>query len=124
MSAAAFTDDQIREVLTAVGLPALADRLDIHAHWNRTLSLGEQQRLGLCRALLMKPRYLFLDEATASLDEASEETLYRLLAERLPDTAMVSTGHRATLNAFHARTVKLVRKGGHFAIEPGAPAAV
>ena len=56
-----------------------APRLDEEAHWNRMLSLGEQQRLGLARALLHAPQYLFLDEATASLDEPSEAALYRLL---------------------------------------------
>ena len=66
-------------MLTAVGLPQLASRLDEEAHWNRMLSLGEQQRLGLARALLHAPQYLFLDEATASLDEPSEAALYRLL---------------------------------------------
>ena len=58
------------DALIAVGLPQLAARLEEEAHWNRMLSLGEQQRLGLARALLHAPQYLFLDEATASLDEA------------------------------------------------------
>ena len=35
-----------------MGLPQLASRLDEETHWNRMLSLGEQQRLGLARALL------------------------------------------------------------------------
>ena len=77
--ASAFSPEQVGETLGAVGLPKLASRLDEDAHWNRTLSLGEQQRLGIARALLHKPQYLFLDEATASLDEPSEAALYQLL---------------------------------------------
>ena len=103
--------EQIAEALRAVGLPALAGRLDEEAHWNRMLSLGEQQRLGIARALLQAPDYLFLDEATASLDEASEAALYKLLQERLPNTTLVSIGHRSTLNAFHRRRLSFERDG-------------
>ena len=71
-------------MLTEVGLPKLAARLDEEEHWNRMLSLGEQQRLGIARALLHRRNILFLDEATASLDEPSEAALYRLLQEKLP----------------------------------------
>ena len=113
----AFGDDQIREVLALVGLPQLADRLNDEAHWNRILSLGEQQRLGLARALLHRPLYLFLDEATASLDEPSEAALYRLLIEKLPATTIVSIGHRSTLNAFHQRNIILVRDGDRFTLQ-------
>ncbi len=75
--ASAFSIDRIKEVLTEVGLPQLAARLDEQEHWNRVLSLGEQQRLGIARALLQSPQFLFLDEATASLDEPSEAALYQ-----------------------------------------------
>jgi putative ATP-binding cassette transporter len=114
--ATAFSPQRLAEVVTAVGLPALAARLDEEAHWNRMLSLGEQQRLGLARALLHAPHYLFLDEATASLDEPSEAALYRLIEEKLPDTTIVSIGHRSTLEAFHQRNVTLVRDGDRFAL--------
>ncbi|OAF16173.1 ABC transporter ATP-binding protein/permease [Bradyrhizobium neotropicale] len=103
--------DKIREALTAVGMPRLADRLDEEGHWNRTLSLGEQQRLGLARALLHTPDYLFLDEATASLDEPSENRLYRLLTDKLPDATIVSIGHRSTLDVFHTRKVAMSESG-------------
>ncbi|MCG6207122.1 ABC transporter ATP-binding protein/permease [Rhodopseudomonas sp. HC1] len=113
----AFTAAQVGEVLKEVGLPALADRLGEHGHWNRTLSLGEQQRLGVARALLHAPQYLFLDEATASLDEPSEATLYRLLDRKLPGTTIVSIGHRSTLDAFHQRNAVLSRAGDIFELQ-------
>ena len=115
--ASAFSSDQVRDALIAVGLPQLAPRLEEEAHWNRMLSLGEQQRLGLARALLHAPQYLFLDEATASLDEASEAALYRLIEEKLPATTIVSIGHRSTLEAFHQRNVEFTRDGDRFALQ-------
>jgi putative ATP-binding cassette transporter len=110
----AFSSDRVSDALISVGLPQLASQLEEEAHWNRMLSLGEQQRLGLVRALLHAPQYLFLDEATASLDEASEAALYRLLQEKLPATTIVSIGHRSTLVAFHQRNVVLTRDGDRF----------
>ena len=115
--ASAYSSDQVREALISVGLPKLASRIGEEAHWNRMLSLGEQQRLGLARALLHAPQYLFLDEATASLDEASEAALYRLLEEKLPATTIISIGHRSTLEAFHERDVVLTRDGDRFALQ-------
>jgi putative ATP-binding cassette transporter len=109
--ASAFERERLAEAVSAVGLPALAARLDEDAHWNRMLSLGEQQRLALARALLQAPDFLFLDEATASLDEASEAALYRLMQERLPRATIVSIGHRSTLIAFHRRRFALTRAG-------------
>ena len=114
--ASAFSSDQVRDALISVGLPKLAPQLEEEAHWNRMLSLGEQQRLGLARALLHAPQYLFLDEATASLDEASEAALYRLIEEKLPATTIVSIGHRSTLEAFHQRNVEFTRDGDRFAL--------
>lgn len=113
---ATFSNEQLSEVLKLVGLPALASKLDEEGHWNRTLSLGEQQRLGIARALLQAPQYLFLDEATASLDEPSEAFLYRLLTEKLPVTTIVSIGHRATLEAFHHRQASAERTGDQFSL--------
>jgi putative ATP-binding cassette transporter len=115
--ASTFSSDRVRDALISVGLAQLASRLEEEAHWNRMLSLGEQQRLGLARALLHAPQYLFLDEATASLDEPSEAALYQLIEEKLPVTTIVSIGHRSTLEAFHQRNVTLVRDGERFALQ-------
>jgi putative ATP-binding cassette transporter len=113
----AYDSERVGNTLASVGLPQLGSRLEEEAHWNRMLSLGEQQRLGLARALLHAPEYLFLDEATASLDEASEATLYGLLSKKLPATTVVSIGHRSTLKAFHLRNVVLTRDGDRFALQ-------
>ena len=118
-----FSDAAIREALTDAQLPHLVDRLDEVDNWDRRLSGGEQQRLAIARALLVKPQWLFLDEATAALDEPSEATLYRMLRERLPETTIVSIGHRSTLHGLHDRRVAMERDGETFTPRPVAAPA-
>lgn len=120
-SAVGFADTQIAEALTACGLGHLAARLDESLYWPQILSPGEQQRLAFARALLHKPDWLLLDEATAALDEASERMLYRLLRERMPKTTTISIGHRASLAEFHRRQMQLIRRGHGPSILIGAP---
>ncbi len=119
-----FDAGKVAELITAVGLPALAGRVEEEAHWNRMLSLGEQQRLGIARALLYAPDFLFLDEATASLDEPAEAALYQLLDRRLANATIVSIGHRATLAAFHKRRLAFNREGDHYAVREASLAPV
>jgi putative ATP-binding cassette transporter len=111
-----FDGAQVAELIAAVGLPALVSRIEEEAHWNRMLSPGEQQRLGIARAILHAPDYLFLDEATASLDEPAEAALYKLLEQRLATSTIVSIGHRSTLVAFHRRRLAFSREGDHYAL--------
>jgi vitamin B12/bleomycin/antimicrobial peptide transport system ATP-binding/permease protein len=104
-----FADDQVREVLSAVGLPQLANRLDEEANWSMQLSGGEQQRVAFARALLHKPQWLFLDEATSALDDDAQASLHRLLLSRLTTTTIVSIAHRAALAGLDERTLQLTR---------------
>jgi putative ATP-binding cassette transporter len=97
----AYSRDDVARALEAVGLSALIGGMDEEHVWSQRLSGGEQQRLALARALLAKPAWLFLDEATASLDEAGEARLYTMLKQQLPQTTLISIGHRSTLLAFH-----------------------
>ena len=102
----AIDDARVREAIAAVGLAHLADDLQREDNWAQVLSGGEQQRIAFARALLNRPDWLFLDEATASLPEADQDRLYALLRERLPDTTLVSIGHHAGLAQFHARKIE------------------
>jgi putative ATP-binding cassette transporter len=93
--------------LASVGMSTLSQRLDEVSHWTQTLSLGEQQRLAFARALLIKPDWLFLDEATSAIDEEEEAALYRIIAHALRSTTVISIGHRASLEAYHQRVITL-----------------
>lgn len=114
-----YPDEAIREALIAARLPDLADRLDEDDNWNARLSGGEQQRIALARALLAKPDWLFLDEATAALDETTEKALYETLGRLLPSTTLVSIGHRSTLLAIHTRRIEMQpgEGGGHAPVD-------
>jgi putative ATP-binding cassette transporter len=101
-------DATLSKALTDAGLSRLADQLDRSENWQLFLSGGEQQRVAIARALLRGGDFVFLDEATAALDEASERDLYRLIRERLPEAGIVSIGHRTTLKALHDEEVRLV----------------
>jgi vitamin B12/bleomycin/antimicrobial peptide transport system ATP-binding/permease protein len=109
-----FSDDQIVEALTAVNLDGFTDKLDLTQNWSLQMSVGEQQRLALARALLQKPAWLFLDEATSALDSASETQLYQALLRMLPRTTIVSIAHRESLDPFHDR---------HFILHPDGATA-
>jgi putative ATP-binding cassette transporter len=106
------TDAEIVAALEAAQLGHLTGRLDEEAHWSNILSGGEQQRLAAARALVFKPDWLFMDEATASLDEPAEAAIYRALKERLPKATLVSIGHRPSLWQWHDRRLELQRKPG------------
>jgi putative ATP-binding cassette transporter len=102
-------DDQaLRDMLHKVGLDHLRERLDQTEHWDHILSGGEQQRVAFARVLVHKPEWIFMDEATSALDEVGQENVMKLLIEELPETSIVSIGHRPGLEVFHTRELELV----------------
>ncbi len=95
------SDNELKAVLEKCSIGYLAENLYVEADWAHVLSGGEQQRVAFARALIYRPDWLFLDEATSALDEATEQAMYSLLAEEMPQTTVISIGHRSTLNNFH-----------------------
>ncbi len=101
------SDDAIAEALRKAGLGALAERLGEEHDWSLLLSGGEQQRLAIARALLIRPDWLFLDEATSNLDPEAEAELYQLLKRELPGTTVLSIAHNPGVAVFHDRKITL-----------------
>ncbi len=106
----AFPDADLVAALERCGLGYLIERLnDADVHWDQTLSGGERQRLAFARLLLNRPTWVVMDEATAALDEESQSSLMALFKEELQTSALISIGHRPGLDAFHDRTLSLVK---------------
>lgn len=103
-----ISDEALKDMLHKVGLDHLRDRLDETEHWDHILSGGEQQRVAFARVLIHKPDWIFMDEATSALDEVGQENVMKLLIEELPETSVVSIGHRPGLEVFHTRELTLV----------------
>lgn len=110
-------DDDLRKVLERARLTELFKHLNESRMWAQVLSLGEQQRLAFGRIFLQRPRWIFMDEATSAIDEAGESRLYEALISELPETTIVSVGHRSTLLAFHD-TRLMIEGGGAWQLEP------
>jgi putative ATP-binding cassette transporter len=100
-------DRELLTILRECGLAYLQPRLDEDIDWGKVLSLGEQQRVAFARVLVNQPDIIYLDEASSALDEAMEAHLYHVLSERLPDSAIISVGHRNTLDAWHNQQIIL-----------------
>ncbi|TDX65675.1 putative ATP-binding cassette transporter [Methylosinus sp. sav-2] len=112
----AFSRRAVEEALDAARLGPFKYRLDEEDSWSQRLSGGEQQRVAVARALLAEPDWLFLDEATSALDEKLEGEIYAMLRERLPNTTIISIGHRSSLLAFHQRHIAMEQEAdGTFA---------
>jgi lipoprotein-releasing system ATP-binding protein len=93
------------ELLTRVGL---ADRV---THRPGMLSGGEQQRIAVCRALVMRPSLLLADEPTGDLDETTGDALHALLRAMHAEhglTSVIAT-HNPRLAAACDRVLRLER---------------
>jgi putative ATP-binding cassette transporter len=107
-----ISDEDLMEILDKVNLREVCEKyggLDSIHPWRTTLSLGEQQRVGIARVLISRPRYVFLDEATSAVDESTQEKLYQnLLASGV---TVISVGHRPSIIRYHEQVLHLLPQG-------------
>ena len=104
-----ISDEHLLKLMEQCEIGYLSDKLDVVGDWSHVLSIGEQQRLAFVRAHVQQPLWLFLDEATSALDETTEAKMYMQLGSSLPNTTVVSIGHRSTLNKYHQKALNINR---------------
>ena len=104
-----FANEDCIRVLKECRLEQYLDSLETDdLSWNRKLSPGEKQRLAFARCILLKPDYLFLDEATSAMDPELEGNVFKALTDRLKDTAIISVAHRESMNVYHDNILNIL----------------
>ncbi|MCK9636580.1 MAG: ABC transporter ATP-binding protein/permease [Methylobacter tundripaludum] len=104
---AEYTEAAIAEALELVGLEELKEQLDHEDNWAAALSREQQQRLGVVRLLLQRPSWILLQEAMDSLDSSWEMKMLRLIAQRLPEAAILTITNEPMAEDFHQRRIAL-----------------
>ncbi|WP_110955620.1 ABC transporter ATP-binding protein/permease [Anaerosinus massiliensis] len=107
-----ISDQVLIETLTLCKISYLAPRLEEVGDWGKFLSLGEQQRVAFVRILLAQPQWIFLDEATSALDDDNQALMYSLVIKKMPNTVIVSVGHRKSIADYHNCKLVLDGTGG------------
>ncbi|KAI9329924.1 P-loop containing nucleoside triphosphate hydrolase protein [Zopfochytrium polystomum] len=120
------TDAEVWEVLALVGMKeyvaGLPEKLDGPVtESGANLSVGQRQLLCLGRAIIHKSKLLFLDEATASVDQAADLLIQESLRTHFADATVISIAHR--LNTIAAFDRVLVLNHGAI-VEFDTPAAL
>jgi putative ATP-binding cassette transporter len=108
----ALGDDQLRDVLRRVGLEEAVARvggLDAEHDWGGALSQGEQHLVALARVLLIRPRFVFLDQVTESLGPDQVGPFYRVLSEASINYLSIGENHH--LLPFHDEFLELDEDG-------------
>jgi vitamin B12/bleomycin/antimicrobial peptide transport system ATP-binding/permease protein len=103
----AFPEADVREALVRCGLEEFIHQLDQNHRRDRTLSLGQQQRVAFARLMMHRPKWVYMDEATSALADENQASMLSLFDNELADASVLSIGHRPGLEAFHSRTLQI-----------------
>jgi putative ATP-binding cassette transporter len=102
-----FPEHKLEDKLAEVGLDYINENLDVIDSWDNALSAEEQQRLGVVRLLLQKPKWILLQQAFDSLNSNDEVAMMRLICQSLPNSAILTISNESHVDMFHQRTIVL-----------------
>ena len=103
LDAQALSPRIVAQTLASVGLAHLTPLLSTTSNWEEELGLEDQQRIAFAGALLQKPRWILMHEATSALSSEAEAELVELLRHCLPDSALIVITHRTIARDFERR---------------------
>jgi putative ATP-binding cassette transporter len=102
-----FSQTELEACFKLAGVQALISHLDKINDWDKALLREQQQRLGLVRLLLQKPKWIFMQEAFDSLDPDGEIEMINIIDSQLPHAAMLTITNQPTIQALHKRQIHL-----------------
>jgi putative ATP-binding cassette transporter len=103
----AFDISTVEHALRVSGLEELIDNLQDSKSWENVLSREQQQRLGVARLLLHRPRWILFQEALDSLAAEEAKTLLQMIFNELPDSAMLTLTNRSGIETLHHRQIQI-----------------
>ena len=102
-----FSQADIEYALELAGVKELIPQLDDIGDWEKNLEREQQQRLGMVRLLLQRPKWILMQEAFDSLDPDGEVEMIRIINQKLPDSALLTITKQPTIQAMHKRQILL-----------------
>ncbi|MDD5273401.1 MAG: SbmA/BacA-like family transporter, partial [Methylovulum sp.] len=105
--AESFAQGELERYMSLVGLDEMIGQLDKVDTWVGALPREQQQRLGVVRLFLKKPKWILSQEPFDSLPPDGEAEMYRLICQQLPDATLLTISNQPTAEAFHPRRITL-----------------
>ncbi len=106
-SASDFTQVEMETAFELARVKELLPQLDEEGDWEKTLEREQQQRLGMVRLLLQRPKWIMMQEAFDSLDPDGEVEMIRIINQRLPNSALLTITKQPAIQAMHDRHIDL-----------------
>lgn len=103
----AFDQNVLEVAFELAGVKELLDQLDVINDWEKNLEREQQQRLGMVRLLLQKPKWILMQEAFASLDPDAELAMVNLIFKLLPDSTVLTITRQPAIKDLHHRVITL-----------------
>ena len=95
----------LTSLLKEFELPHLIEKLNNCDDWSNVLSMGEQQRLAIIRAILHQPDVIIMDEPTSNLDKKTEIKSLELLFSKLKTTSFLAISHSEGIAKYFDQTI-------------------